>query len=56
MFLYVTFAVNAMRIFGNNRKIIVNNWTISQELWNKNFEHNSLWLKDLVETNRAITC
>ena len=35
MFMYVTFAVNAMSIFGNNRKIIVNNWTISQELWNR---------------------
>jgi len=35
MFMYVTFAVNAMRIFGNNRKIIGNNWTISQELWNR---------------------
>ena len=35
MFMYVTFVVNAMRIFGNNRKIIVNNWTISQELWNR---------------------
>jgi len=35
MFMYVTFAVNAMRIFGNNRKIIVNNWTVSQELWNR---------------------
>ena len=31
----VTFAVNAMRIFGNNRKVIGNNWTISQELWNR---------------------
>jgi len=35
MFMYMTFAVNAMRIFGNNRKIIGNNWTISQELWNR---------------------
>jgi len=42
MFMYVTFAVNAMRIFGNNRTIIGNNrtiignnWTISQELWNR---------------------
>ena len=35
MFMYVTFTVNAMRIFGNNRKIIGNNWTISQELWNR---------------------
>ena len=29
MFMYVTFAVNAMRIFGNNQK------TISQKLWNR---------------------
>ena len=35
MFMYVTFAVNAMRIFRNNRKVIGNNWTISQELWNR---------------------